>query len=265
MRVGVFDSGIGGLTVVQAITKSFNGSQIFYIADTKFAPYGDKSKEQILQRSIDITDFLINNFKIDVLIVACNTATSAAIKELREIFKELIVIGTEPGIKPAIKATKSKSIGVLATPATLKGDKYKELLQKLTLKHDFSLYEVACKGLVEQIESGKIFHEDTYKMLEIWLEPMKKRGVDTIVLGCTHYPLVSKVILDIMKGDTVLIETGEAIARRLNELCKDSFKCEAKQTEVEVYYTGEIKKDMINIILKNWKDCGKISIKDVNE
>ncbi|QKF83085.1 glutamate racemase [Halarcobacter ebronensis] len=265
MRVGVFDSGLGGLTVVQAITKSFKGADIFYVADTKFAPYGEKSKEQILQRSINITEYLIANFKIEVLIVACNTATSAAIKELRELFKNLIVIGTEPGIKPAVKATKSKRIGVLATPATLSGDKYKELLTKLSFEHDFSVYEVACAGLVEQIENGKIFHEDTYNMLEKWLGPMKKRCVDTIVLGCTHYPLVSEVILQIMGKDTILIETGEAIARRLDELCKKSGYCDNKEIEVEVYYTGEIKKDMINVILNRWKDCGKISIKEVNE
>ncbi len=111
MKVGVFDSGLGGLTVVQAITKTFKGAQIFYIADTLFAPYGEKSKEQILKHSFDVTNYLIAKHQIDVLIVACNTATSAAIKFLRDEFPKLIVIGTEPGIKPAMQNTLTKKVG----------------------------------------------------------------------------------------------------------------------------------------------------------
>lgn len=263
MKVGVFDSGLGGLTVVQAIANSLKGIEVFYIADTLFAPYGEKTKEQILKHSLDITNYLIKTHKIDALIVACNTATSAAIVNLREEFPNLIVIGTEPGVKPAMQTTESKSIGVLATPATLSGEKYQKLLKDLSLEHEVMVYDQACKGLVEQIENGKVSHVDTHKMLTTWLEPMKEKSVDTIVLGCTHYPLVSDLIKEIMGANIKLIETGSAIARRLESLTSNNIK--NKETRIKVFYTGEIKKDMINMILENWEDGGKIMVREVYE
>lgn len=262
MKVGVFDSGLGGLTVVQAIAKSLKGLEVFYIADTLFAPYGEKTKEQILKHSLDITNYLINKHQIEALIIACNSATSAAIKDLRQEFPALIVIGTEPGIKPAMIETQTKNIAVLATPATLEGQKYKELLQKLSLEYKIDVHGQACKGLVEQIENGNISHIDTYKMLENWLEPMKEKNVDTIVLGCTHYPLISDLIKDIMGENIKLIQTGEAIAKRLESL--SSMKIDKQNTEfrIKIFYTGEIKKDMINMILNTWEDGGKIVLRE---
>ena len=156
MRVGIFDSGLGGLTVVSAISEIFKGADIYYIADTAYAPYGEKTPEQILKRCINITNFLLDNYKIEALIVACNTATSAAIKYLRNNFPKLIVIGTEPGIKPAILITKTSKVGVLATPATLRGSKYQDLVNDLSNIKKVQLFEQACIGLVEQIESRYI-------------------------------------------------------------------------------------------------------------
>jgi len=265
LKVGVFDSGLGGLTVVQAITKTFKGAQIFYIADTLFAPYGEKSEKQILKHSLDVANYLINKHQIDVLIVACNTATSAAIKFLREKFPNLMLIGTEPGIKPAMQKTLTKKVGVLATPATLIGDKYQTLLDELSKEHKVEVYEQACAGLVEQIEDGKIKHPKTISMLKNWLEPMNKNSVDTIVLGCTHYPLISEVIKDVMGSSIKLIETGTAIAKRLESLSSQNGHLNNGKLSIEVFYTGEIKKDMINMILDNWKDGGKIVVRDTNE
>ncbi|MFY9094090.1 aspartate/glutamate racemase family protein, partial [Aliarcobacter butzleri] len=130
MKVGVFDSGLGGLTVLKSILKVLKNAEIFYIADTAYAPYGEKDSALILKRCEDITNYLLKEYKIDALIVACNTATSAAIKHLRDNFSSLIVIGTEPGIKPAILNTKSSNIGILATPSTLKSDKYQLLVNE---------------------------------------------------------------------------------------------------------------------------------------
>ena len=265
MKVGVFDSGLGGLTIVQAITKSFKGAQIYYIADTLFAPYGERKKEEILNRSIKITKYLLANYNIDVLVVACNTATSAAINELRQRFNTLLVIGTEPGVKPAILKTQTNNIAVLATPATLNGQKYKELLFRLSNKHDVKIHEIACAGLVEQIEDGKISDQVTHKMLGNWLNPMKEKSVDTVVLGCTHYPLISNIIKDIMGAEVELIETGQAIARRLNDLCSKKGHKDKSELKIKIFYTGGIKKEMINMILNNWYDGGKIDIKDENE
>ncbi len=262
MRVGVFDSGLGGLTVVDAITQVFKGVKVFYIADTQVAPYGEKSKEQILQHSLEVTKHLIKEHKIEALIVACNTATSAAIKDLRDAFPQLIVIGTEPGIKPAINSTITGNVGVLATPATLKGEKYQLLVNQLEAKNSVQLYEQACPGLVEQIELGNIETKDTFNMLEKWLEPMSKNSVDTIVLGCTHYPLISNSIKKIMGENITLIETGYAIANRLKELSKQNSLND--EIEVFVYFTGDINTSMIDKILQKWEHGGKIMVRGIS-
>ncbi len=253
MKVGVFDSGLGGLTVLRDICAVASGATFFYIADTQYAPYGDKTQEQILQRCITLTNYLIEKHQIDVLIVACNTATSAAVKELRLKYNSLIVIGTEPGIKPAILQTKTSNIGVLATKATLKGQKYQSLVDELSKTKEVVLHEQACQGLVEQIEIGQIEHEKTKKMLQGWLAPMRENSVDTIVLGCTHYPLVSKVIKDIMQKEIELIETGNAIAKRLLDLTGIKENKDLVKLNIFICHTGKINKNMINEIFKDKK------------
>lgn len=253
MKVGLFDSGLGGLTVLKSIIKTFKGAEIIYIADTLYAPYGEKNTQEIFNRCDKITEHLLENYGIDVLIVACNTATSIAIKHLREKFPFLIIIGTEPGIKPAILNTQSNNIGILATPSTLKGDKYQLLVNELVTIKDVKLHEQACPGLVEQIEKGEISTLKTYEMLENWLVPMIRSEVDTIVLGCTHYPLVSKTISDIMGEDVLLIDTGDAIAKRLMILSQEKGHKNNGDLSMQVLYTGDINKDMVNIILKNSK------------
>ena len=251
MKIGVFDSGLGGLTVVSSIEKIFKGAELFYIADTAYAPYGEKTPEEILNRCDNITTYLLQNHGIEALIVACNTATSAAIKHLREKFPFLIVIGTEPGIKPAILNTKSLNIGVLATPRTLKGDKYQLLVNELSITKKVKLYEQACIGLVEQIEKGEIDTKETFDMLQKWLRPMKNENVDTIVLGCTHYPLVEDLIKKIMGNNITLIETGDAIANRLKILSELKGHINEGPLSINVCHTGLINIYMVNKILDN--------------
>ena len=251
MKVGIFDSGLGGLTVVSSIQKIFKGAQRFYIADTAYAKKKKKTPEEILNRCDNITTYLLQNHGIEALIVACNTATSAAIKHLREKFPFLIVIGTEPGIKPAILNTKSLNIGVLATPRTLKGDKYQLLVNELFITKKVKLYEQACIGLVEQIEKGEIDTKETFDMLQKWLRPMKNENVDTIVLGCTHYPLVEDLIKKIMGNDITLIETGDAIANRLKILSEQKGHINEGSLSINVCHTGLINKYMVDKILDN--------------
>ncbi len=247
LRVGVFDSGLGGLTVVKALLEHIPGIDIVYIADTANAPYGEKSHEQIRIFSEKIADYLILHHGIDALVVACNTATSAAISYLRQLYPNLPIVGTEPGIKPAMNTTKSHKVGILATPATLAGDKYQELADKLYKGTDITLYEQACPGLVEQIESGEVDSPRTRNMLEEWLVPMKKAGVDTIVLGCTHYPLATHVIEEIMDNQVELIETGGAIARRLRDLLGD-VGVDGDST-IKILATGDIDSSITSKIL----------------
>jgi glutamate racemase len=253
LKVGLFDSGLGGLTVLNAIAKTLKGADIFYVADTLYAPYGDKSKEEIFARCDKITRYLLEKYSIDALVVACNTATSIIIKHLRQNFPNLIIIGIEPGIKPAINKTKTGNIGILATASTLNGEKYRILVDELTKEHDVKLFEQACVGLVQQIEKGETKALQTYSMLENWLKPMLHNRVDTIVLGCTHYPLVKQTIKDIMGEDIILIDTGDAIAKRLMDLSQNAGHINEGDLDILVLYTGDIKSDMVKIILKKSK------------
>ncbi len=266
MKIGVFDSGLGGLTVVKELAALIKGAEIYYVADTKHAPYGEKTPEQIIQYSLNITQYLIDTHQIDALIVACNTATSAAIRRLRERYPSLIILGTEPGIKPAIQSTKTKNIGVLATPATLKGEKYQQLVSVLSAQaHEkINLFEQACPGLVEQIERGDIQSPKTKEMLYAWLKPMLKNHVDTIVLGCTHYPLVGPLIEEIMHHKVRLIETGGAIARHL--LCQSEAKGHINEGPLRIflYATGEIQTQMIEHIIKQHEPLERIDIDNYN-
>lgn len=252
MKIGVFDSGLGGLTVLKAILEEFERSSIYYVADTSFAPYGDKTKDMIIDRSIKITQFLIDNHNIKALVVACNSATSAAIKALREKFADLIILGTEPGIKPAINISKTNKIAVLATKATIEGEKYQLLAQELKKAKDTKVYEIACVGLVNEIEKGDINSQNINLMLSSWLLPLKEDNVDTIVLGCTHYPLIAKNIKTIMGEDINLIQTGEPIAKYL-KLRLENITQNEKDSNLVVYHSGNINQNMVQTILENKK------------
>ena len=247
-KIGIFDSGLGGLTILKSITQQLKGANVYYIADTKNAPYGEKSYQEILEFSLDITRYLIDSYEIDALIVACNTATSAAIEHIRRSYPKLIIIGVEPGIKPAIEQSISGHVGVLATPATLSGHKYKNLAVTLSNGKDITLHEQPCFGLVEQIESGAIDTDVTRHMLEEWLKPMREVGVDTIVLGCTHYPLVAGLIDSIMESRVKLIHTGEAITEQLlNQIIKIGHK-NSGILDIRLFATDDISDDIVSYL-----------------
>ena len=250
LKIGVFDSGLGGLTVVKALRQVIKNAHIFYVADTKNAPYGEKTPEQILQYSLNITQYLIDTYKIDALVLACNTATSFAIKQLRMLYPELIIVGTEPGVKPAIEQTQTGKIGILATPATLKGEKYQELVNLCTTQKDVEVFEQACPGLVEQIEKGAHLSPETKTLLEKWVLPMKAKNVDTIVLGCTHYPLVGDTITEIMVCDVILVDTGLAIANRLLDLALAEGHDNNGLLEIDILSTGSIQTHLVEQILQ---------------
>jgi glutamate racemase len=250
MTIGVFDSGLGGLTIVQSLQKYIKGIEIFYIADTQNAPYGEKSPNQILEYSLKVSQYLIENHEIDALILACNTATSFAIKVLRTVYPTLIIIGSEPAIRPATLLSKTGNIGVLATFATLKGEKYEALVHQLSENPSIRFFPQACHGLVEQIEKGEVATAKTKKMLEHWLLLMQENTVDTIVLGCTHYPLVSTLIYEIMGEDICLLDTADAIAKHLLERLEDE-KNHQNRGALSIYVgsTGHLNRDLVQNIL----------------
>ena len=249
MKIGVFDSGLGGLTVVRALLSHLKGVDIIYLADTANAPYGEKPQETILDFSVAITDYFIDHYAIDALVIACNTATSAAVTNLREQYPNLAIIGTEPGLKPAFAHSKTHNVGILATPATLNGDKYKRLRDDLAQQYHIGIHEQACHGLVEQIEAGETSTPKTLSMLEEWLRPMRQANVDTIVLGCTHYPLIAHEIQEVMHTPITLTQTADAVSLRTLHLLEQKGHQNHGDNSLTLLATGAINSSMITTIL----------------
>jgi len=250
LQIGLFDSGVGGLTILSSIIKRLPKYNIYYVADNKYAPYGEKDREFIKERSFKIASYLIKNFDIKILVVACNSATSAAIEDLRKEFSSISIVGVEPGIKPAIEVTKSKNIAIMATPATLNGTKYKKLSKKILKDKDINLIEQPCPNLAKLIEDGKASSKETKELLKKWLTPMKEKKVDTIVLGCTHYPLISKEIENFFDYPIQLIETGDAIAKRVLEISKQKGLKAPSHNSINIFSTAFLSNQIIKNILK---------------
>lgn len=211
--IGVFDSGLGGMSVAAAIHRRLPNEAIVYVADSGFAPYGEKTDAFIKARSRTLAQWLIRR-GAKALVVACNTATTHAITQLRSEFA-IPVIGVEPGIKPAAQSSAAKVVGVLATAATLRSRRLQELLSRHGQGCRFVCQ--AGHGLVELIEQGVVAGEPIDALLEKYLTPMMQAGADTLVLGSTHYAFLMPSIERRFGGRFHLIETGSAIARRVDD------------------------------------------------
>lgn len=206
--IGIFDSGLGGLSICKEIIELLPNESIVYLADSINAPYGEKSKEDIIQLSIKNTELLLE-LNCKVIIVACNTATTNAISILRERF-DVPIIGIEPAIKPAALQTKTGKIGVLATEGTLKSELFLSTAEQF--RDSLELVEIKGENLVRLIEAGEM--EKTKPLLIKYLLPMIEAGVDNIVLGCTHYPFLIPLIKEIVPESIVIIDSGRAVAKR---------------------------------------------------
>lgn len=211
--IGVFDSGVGGISVLKHIHELLPHEDLLYFADSANAPYGNKTPEFIRERAFALSDFLIDK-GAKAIVVACNTATAAAISALRERYS-IPIIGMEPAVKPAAAATKSGVIGVLATVGTLKSAQFAALLDNYG--QNVKVVTEGCPGLVECIERGELATPETRKLLEGYIQPLLDAGADTIVLGCTHYPFVKPLIQEIAGSEVTLIDTGTAVARQLEK------------------------------------------------
>lgn len=211
--IGIFDSGIGGISVLQHIHALLPHEQLLYVADSHYAPYGNKTAEEIQARCFEIADFLIAQ-GVKAIVVACNTATAAAIQLMRATYP-LPIIGMEPAVKPAVQASKNGVIGVLATVGTLKSAQFAGLLANYG--HNVKVVTQACVGLVECIERGELNANGTLNLLKQYCQPLLDEGADTIVLGCTHYPFVKPLIMQIVDDRVTLIDTGAAVARHLQK------------------------------------------------
>jgi len=219
--IGIFDSGVGGLSVLRHIHAQLPHEHLLYFADAAYAPYGEKSEEVLAERALAIARFLLGR-GAKALVVACNTATVAAVKVLRAHYPALPIVGVEPGLKPGAAATRSGKVGVLATEATLAGDKFLALRDQIAASHGAQFLLQGCPGLADQVDLGELDTPETVALLEGFIEPLLAQGADTLVLGCTHYPFVREAIGEILHRhggrDVTLIDTGDAVARQLQRL-----------------------------------------------
>lgn len=213
--VGVFDSGVGGLSVLGEIRALLPAESLLYVADSGHVPYGDKSAEFICARSLAIAEFLLAQ-GAKALVLACNTATAAAISELRGVYPQVPIIGMEPAVKPAAAATQTGVVGVLATTGTLKSAKFAALLDRFA--SDVRVITQPCPGLVEQIEAGALSSIATRELLNGWVRPLLAEGCDTLILGCTHYPFIKPLLRELLPSNVSLIDTGAAVARQLRRV-----------------------------------------------
>jgi glutamate racemase len=210
--VGVFDSGVGGLSVLLAIRQELPSEDLIYAGDSGFAPYGDKSHDFVQSRATAITEFLIREGS-KAVVVACNTATGIAVDLLRSQFPDIPIVAIEPAVKPAAAKTKSGVVGVLATTGTLASPNVTRLLNKYGV--DVEILTQAGTGLVEQVEQGDLSSDRTRALVEKYVRPLLDKGADVLVLGCTHYPFLTAAIRDVAGAGVEIMDPATAVAREL--------------------------------------------------
>lgn len=219
--IGIFDSGVGGISVLRAIREQMPEESVIYFGDQEHIPYGPRPMQQIRDFSEAITRFLLEH-GAKIIVVACNTASAAALKYVRETFPNVQFVGMEPAVKPAAEYTHTGKVGVLATPATFQGALYASVVERFA--NGVELFQSTCPGLVQQIEQGNLQGEEPRRILEDALLPMLEKDIDTVVLGCTHYPFVIPLIQQIV-GDASrvrVIDPAPAVAKQTMRLLEAS-------------------------------------------
>lgn len=217
--IGIFDSGVGGLSVLRALRRELPHESALYVADQGHVPYGPRPKAQIHDFAFGITRFLLAQ-SAKLIVVACNTASAAALRDLRTAFPAVPFVGMEPAVKPAAQTTHTGKVGVLATPTTFAGDLYASVVERFA--RDVQLFQSTCPGLVDQIEKGDLTGPETRCILEDALNPMLAEGIDTVVMGCTHYPFVIPLIQTITGPAVRVIDPAPAIARQVRRLLAEN-------------------------------------------
>lgn len=213
--IGIFDSGIGGLTVASAIRQALPRERLLYFGDNAHVPYGERTAAEILEFSTAITEALLAK-GCGAIVIACNTASSAALGPLRAKFPHVPFVGMEPAVKPAVEHTRTGVVGVLATRATVESKALADVVERFA--HGVEVLQQACTGLAQRIDAGQFEGPELKALLRGWIEPMLARNIDALVLGCTHYPLVRPSIEKIAGPGVRVIEPSAAIARRLAQL-----------------------------------------------
>lgn len=234
--IGIMDSGVGGLSVFREIHRLLPSEKYIYYADNAHCPYGDKSPEYIRERCREITDFMTSR-GASAMVIACNTATAAAIAELRREY-DIPFIGMEPAVKPAALGTSSGVVGVLATAGTLKGSKY--LNTKGRFEDDVTIVEHVGRGFVELVESNDLSSAHAREVVEASLRPLLDAGADSIVLGCTHYPFLAPLVSEIAGPGVRVIDPAPAVAKRLLDVLREKGISEFDERPgVELFASGD--------------------------
>lgn len=249
--IGFFDSGIGGTSIWKEVHQLLPYENTIYLADSKNAPYGEKSKETILSYSIKNTEFLLQK-GCKLIVVACNTATTNTISKLRALY-DVPFIGIEPAIKPAALQSKNNTVGILATKGTLSSELFAKTSEKFA--SEITLVEQVGEGLVELIESGQINSNKTTLLLQKYLKPMMAKQADFIVLGCTHYPYLIPQIKKIVGDKVTIIDSGEAVARQTKAILLDNnLLNNSLEKSLHQFYTNsntEVLKNILGITPEN--------------
>ena len=257
LPIGVFDSGVGGISVLKHIRDLMPHENLIYVADSRHAPYGNQTPEFIQERSFWLAEFLLRQ-GVKALVVACNTATAAAVAGLRERYPDLTIIGMEPAVKPAVAATKTGVVGVLATSGTLKSAQFAALLEHYG--QGVEVVTQACVGLVECVEKGALTSSSTKALLKQYVQPLLDAKADTIVLGCTHYPFVRTLIEELVGKDVVLIDTGAAVAKHLkNRLQENQLLRASDEVGGVSFWSNNERADTQGVISALWGDQVRVA------
>ncbi len=248
--IGIFDSGVGGTSIWKEIYTLLPHENTIYLADSKHAPYGDKPQDEIIALSRKNTEYLLNK-NCKLIVVACNTATTNAIKTLREDY-DVPFIGIEPAIKPAALKTKTKAIGILATKGTLSSELFHHTTNLFA--NDITVIEQVGEGIVPLIENGQLNSLEMKSFLDVYMEPMLNANIDYLVLGCTHYPYLIPQLLKILPKHVKIIDSGEAVARQTKFILTKNGLLNSSEKESEnVFYSNQNQEVLANLLGGNFK------------
>lgn len=253
--IGVFDSGVGGLSVLEEIHRLLPNESLLYVADCGHVPYGEKSPEFIRERCRVMAQFFQQQ-GAKAFVLACNTATVAGVADLRRDYPDWPIVGMEPAVKPAAAATRNGVVGVLATTGTLKSAKFAALLDRFAT--DVQVVTQPCPGLVELIEAGDLHSPAVRQLLQGYLDPLLAVGCDTIILGCTHYPFLKPLLKQMLGDDISLIDTGAAVARQLQRLLAERQLLAAGPARPTQFWTSASPEHMRNILPLLWNKSGVV-------
>ena len=237
--IGVFDSGVGGLSILIELHRLLPKENFVFFADQINVPYGEKSKRELVGFMYKVVDYLIDKHNIKMFVIACNTATCYTIKELRGKYK-FPIVGTEPAIRPASLGTKTGAIAVISTPATSRSKTVKRLIKEFC--GGVKVLNIGCKNLENAVEKGSVDNKEVKRLLSRYLMSVKNSKVDQLVLGCTHYPFLKSAIRKMLRPKVKLVDSGKAIARRTRSLLRTHKILNSKRGETLYFTTGNAKK-----------------------